>query len=119
MFRTLSTIGKTPSTSVVLVLGSSVPSTRASSRRLRRIGAALAVLVVAAMPYAYAQSAASTNEATKIETANVTGTVTASMAASGQTAGIAKTDNNKTIGVTQPKADPSGELPLFHPLTDF
>lgn len=120
MFRMPSTSGETLSTSARLVLDSSDPNAHGSSRRLRQIGAALAILVATAVPYAHAQTASSTSEAAKIETARVTGTVAAnaSMTASAATAGIAKIDN-KTSGVTQPTSDPSGELPPFHPLTDF
>ena len=120
MFRTPSTSGETSPTPADLVLDSSNPRAHGSSRRLRRIGAALAILVATATPYAHAQSASSTSEAAKIETARLTGTTAAnaSMTASTTTAGIAKIDN-KTIGVTQPRSDPSGELPPFHPLTDF
>jgi Na+/glutamate symporter len=121
MFPTLSTIGETPAIPAVPVLASSGLSARAASRRLRRIGAALAILVATAMPYAHAQSASSTSEAANVETAPVTGTVAANASLTASTAtapGIAKTDN-LAIGVTQPKSEPSNEPMPFHPLTDF
>jgi microcystin-dependent protein len=121
MFPTLSTFGETRAIPPGRVLASSGPSARAASRRLRRVGAALAILVATAMPHAHAQSASSTSAAANVETARVSGTVaaSASMTASAATApGIAKTDN-LAIGVAPSKSDPSNEPTPFHPLTDF
>lgn len=120
MFPTLSTIGQDPAVPAGLVLASSGPSAHAASRRLRQLGAALAILVATAMPHAHAQTASSTAETANVETARVTGpAATASMTASAATApGIAKTDN-MALGVMAPKSDPSNETTPFHPLTDF
>lgn len=135
MYQALSNIGETRLTSADIFLDSlgskalraviSPPKAHASSRFLRRVSTALAILVAAAVPCAHAQTRSSAVETGNIETLLVTGAAAdhadanASMKATSTIAtGTARTDD-KAVSVGQPGSDPSHELPPFHPLTDF
>lgn len=102
------------------------PEAHASSRFLRRMSTALAILVAAATSCAHAQTPSSAVETGNIDTSRVTGAAASDHADANAstpanatiTKGTTKTDD-KAVGVGQPKSGTPGEPMPWHPLTDF